>query len=143
MSELARSIVGRLRSFIRDRRGERRRSVHLPVSVSLINLSAHRNGARGARLVDGHTHDISANGLSLIVPVIRIGENYLTGEDRRLQVRLELPVGPVDIEASPVRYERLEERSDESGYLIGVRIRRMSEGDRARYREYLKSLLGK
>jgi PilZ domain len=142
MSELARTFVGRLRAFIRDRRTEKRRSARLPFNLSILDLTVRHNGPRGSQSVDGHTLDVSSSGLSLIVPVIRLGEHYLVGEGRRLKIKLELPVGPVEIESSPVRYERLEEGDEESGYLIGVRITRMRENDRARYNEYLKKLLG-
>jgi len=85
--------------------------------------------------------DISTSGVALIVPAIRIGEHYLVGEDRRLQLTLELPVGPVEMEAAPVRYESLEEHETETGYLIGVRIVGISDEDKAQYNLYIKRLL--
>jgi hypothetical protein len=92
--------------------------------------------------LEGHTLDVSATGLALIVPAIRIGERYLTGEDRRLHVKLELPSGPVEMIMAPVRYEGLEEDQMESGYLIGARIIEMSDTDRAHYKDYLVRLHG-
>jgi hypothetical protein len=79
----------------------------------------------------------------LIVPAIRIGEHYLVGEDRRLHLKLELPTGPVELTVSPVRYESLEDDPQETGYVIGVRITDMNEGDRERFHEYLRTLLSK
>jgi len=76
-----------------------------------------------------------------MLSVIRIGEHYLAGENRRLRIKLELPGGPVEIQATSVRYERLDEENSETGYLIGVSITEMSESDRARYDEYISSLL--
>ena len=78
-----------------------------------------------------------------MVPAIRIGERYLAGEDRPLRINLELPVGPIEIQASPVRYEQFEEDESELGYLIGVRITAMSESDRRRYNEYIAALVNK
>jgi len=40
-----------------------------------------------------------------------------------------------------VRYESLEENSEESGYLIGARISEMSDQDRATYNGYIARLL--
>lgn len=89
----------------------------------------------------GHTLDVSTTGLALIVPAIRIGGHYLAGNDRRLFVRLELPDGPVEITAIPVRYESLEEDPDESGYVIGVHIENVNENDRPRFNNYVARLV--
>jgi hypothetical protein len=81
--------------------------------------------------------------MAMVVPAIRIGEHYLTGEDRRLRVKLELPGGPIEILMAPVRYESLEEDEIESGYLIGARIIEMSGSDRADFEAYIAKLLGR
>jgi hypothetical protein len=81
--------------------------------------------------------------MALVVPAIRIGEHYLVGEDRRLHLKLELPSGPVELNAAPVRYESLEEDPDEMGYLIGTRITDMNQSDRTRFDEYVAMLLTK
>ena len=60
------------------------------------------------------------------------GEHYLVGEERRLHLKMELPTGPVDLYASPVRYESLEEDPEETGYVIGVRMWSIEEADRTR-----------
>jgi hypothetical protein len=141
MAELARSFVSRLRRFIGNRRRAKRIKVRLPFTVRLAKRLLSPNGARRVPSLDGHTLDISTSGLALIVPAIRIGEHYLVGEDRRLQLTLELPVGPVEMEVAPVRYESLEEHETETGYLIGVRIVGISDEDKAQYNLYIKRLL--
>ena len=89
----------------------------------------------------GHTVDLSAKGLALIVPAITLGDHHLVGENRSLSLQLEVPNGPVVMQVTPVRYERLEEQGTETGYLIGVKITGMPEEDRARFAEYVDSLL--
>lgn len=84
---------------------------------------------------------MSTNGLALIVPAITLGEHHLVGETRSLNVKLELPVGPIEMQVTPVRYESLEEHETETGYVIGVRIAAMSEEDRAKFASYVSSLL--
>ena len=143
MSELARTIAARLREFIGNRRRAKRCRVRLPFGVSVIDQRLSSNGAHRPRPIDGHTFDISATGLALIVPAIRVGEHYLVGENRRLRIKLELPAGPVEMQAIPVRYESLEEPETETGYLIGVRVEQMSEQDRDDYIGYVKRLLQK
>ena len=91
--------------------------------------------------MDGHTCDLSSEGIGLIVPAIRIGEHYFVGEERRLLLKLDLPTGSVDLNISPVRYESLEDDAEESGYVIGARINDMNESDRERFNEYVKTLL--
>jgi hypothetical protein len=142
MSELTRRIVARLRHFVGNRRRAKR--VYVPLKFTLaIALRKMNQGSRKLPSLDGHTLDVSTTGIALIVPAIRIGEHYLTGEDRRLQIMLELPGGPVEMLVAPVRYEGLEEDSGESGYIIGVRIVEMNESDRAQFNEYLGKLVGK
>src|SRR5882724_11994732 len=119
MPELTRSIAARLRRYISNRRRAVRLRHRLPFSLSLVDDRLAK-GSRKPRSIDGHTLDISASGLALIVTVIRIGDQYLAGENRRLLISLELPAGPVAIEATSVRYERLDESESEMGYLIGV-----------------------
>jgi c-di-GMP-binding flagellar brake protein YcgR len=137
MPELARRIASRLRQFVGERRHARRYSIRLDVTVSR-NMAAngfHRNAS-----LEGHTLDVSASGLGLVLPAIRIGEYYLTGEDKRLWVKLELPEGPVEMQVAPVRYESLDERETERGYVIGVRITQISPEDQAVYLHQLAKL---
>jgi hypothetical protein len=140
MPERVRSIVSRLREIIGDRRQSKRRRIRLPLTVSLIK----RPGLNGARShsIEGHTFDLSSAGLSFIVPAIRIGDHYLAGESQKLRLKLELPGGPIETEATAMRYERLD-GNNESGYLIGVSINKMGVTERTQYEEYVDELLGK
>ena len=139
MAELIRSITARLREIVGNNRCAPRREARLPVSVTPLDPKARVVGAQLTKL-EGHTRDISATGLGLILPAIHVGGHYLTGEDRMLRIALELPPEPIQIEAAPVRYERLEEGETETGYLIGAHIEQMSDVDRARFMQYLKTL---
>ncbi len=139
MPELIRSIVSRLRELAGDRRHAYRHQVRLVFTVSIHPPTGHANGRRPVPSIQGYTRDISSSGLALIVPAIRIGEHYLTGEDRRLKVVLELPTDPIEIIVTPVRYEPLDDLEDEQGFLIGVRITEMSSKDREDYNSYIKS----
>jgi hypothetical protein len=142
MPELARSIAARLRKFIGDRRRAERRRLQLPFALSLVDERS-AGSATQSHSIDGHTLDVSTTGLALIVPAIRIGDHYLAGEGRVLRIDLELPVGPIVMQATAVRYERLDEDETERGYLIGVNITAISDSDRARYHEYLAGFLTK
>ena len=138
MSELPRRFVSQLRRFIGNRRASRRVQARLSFTLSLSDPRVNSNGARKLPKLEGHTLDVSATGLALIVPAIRIGEHYLAGSDRKLHVKLDLPSGPVEMNVASVRYEGLE---DESGYLIGALILEMSDADRASFEKYVAKVM--
>jgi hypothetical protein len=143
MAEFTRAIVARLRQYLGDRRRSKRHNVRLRFRVSLAAPAKNLNGTKRIASLDGHTLDLSEHGLALIVPAITLGEHHLVGENRSLNVELELPGGPVEIDVAPVRYESLQEHKTETGYLIGVKIMGMSEEDRIRYADYVASLLAR
>lgn len=139
MPELLRTIVGRLREIAGDRRYAYRHRVKVPCSVSIHSLAEQANGRRPVPAMQGHTRDISATGVGLIVPAIRIGEHYLTGEDRLLKIVLELPSGAIQMIVTPVRYEPIEGDEDEQGFIIGATITQSSPQDRESLKSFLKS----
>jgi hypothetical protein len=141
MAEFARTIVSGLRKFVGDRRRSKRQCVRLAFSISIISPAKSLKGSRRTTSMDGHTLDLSENGMALIVPAITLGEHHLVGENRSLRVQLELPSGPVEMQVSPVRYERLEEHRGETGYLIAVKIVGMSPEDRPKFAEYVATLM--
>ena len=138
MSELPRRIVSQLRRFIGNRRRSKRVRTRLSFTLSLSDPRVGTNGSKRLPTLNGHTLDVSISGLALIVPAIRIGEHYLSGADRKLHVKLELPSGPVELIVVTVRYEDLE---DGSGYLIGARILEISDADRATFEKYVAKVV--
>lgn len=141
--ELTRSIVSRLRQYIGDRRHAKRHKVRLTFTLSLASSAKSLNGARRINSLAGHTLDLSPTGLGLLVPDIHLGEYHLVGGNRSLNVKLELPSGPIEMRVTPIRYETLEEDENRTGYVIGVKIAEMTEEDRATFTAYISSLAGK
>jgi len=144
MPELIRSIAGRLREFVGNRRVAPRYVTHLEVglalNVTLPGAGGRKDESQPVRLA-GYTRDVSASGLALIVPSIRVGGQYLTGENRRLRIMLKLPTGPVEIHATPVRYSPIDDDDGvDTGYLVGVQIVSMSDEDRALFNAYLEKM---
>jgi hypothetical protein len=144
MPELIRSIASRLREIVGNRRAAPRYLTHLEAGLALsISLPRQKQGGEktGQPLkLAGYTRDISATGLALVVPTIRIGGQYVTGENRTLEIILKLPAGTIKVKAAPVRYSPLEEDGADTGYLIGVQIIWMSNEDRTRFDAYLETL---
>ena len=141
MPELVRTIANRLRELVGNRRYAPRRRVRLPVTVSLLEAKPHAaHSAAAQTALAGRTHDLSATGLGLILPVIRIGGRYLTGDSQQLRIHLELPAQPVLLHAIPARYERLETDDSQTGYFIGAHITHITDADRALLLQYINTL---
>ena len=141
--ELTRSIVSRLRQYVGDRRHAKRHQIRLAFTLSLASSAKSLNGARRVNSLGGHTLDLSPTGLGLLVPDIHLGEYHLVGGNRSLNIKLELPFGPIEMRVTPIRYETLEEDENRTGYVIGAKIAEMSEEDRATFTAYISSLSAK
>lgn len=135
--EFARSIASRLRQYAGDRRHAKRVKVRLNFTLSLINPALRSNGTKGVISIDGHTLDVSATGMALIVPSIIVHEHHLVGEHRNMYVKLELPDGSLEMNVLPIRYERLDDHPTETGYLIGVKFGIVEREDLDRFTEYV------
>lgn len=125
---------------------ERRQSPRLPAtldvrlefSVLLREAETSEGGIQHLRACAGHTVNISAHGLAVLLHAQNIDEQYLLGREGSMAIELDLPSGfSIEIQATPVRYEKLAE-----GYLLGARISRMSDRNRELFEEYLRELSG-
>jgi hypothetical protein len=138
MPEVVRSIVARFCQFVGTHSRAPRLPTRLPLSVSVPN--SWSPGTRRAPVLKGHMRDISRTGLALIVPSLQLANRHLMGGPGRLQISFELPSGPVNLNAAPVRCERVDELSVFSHYLVGAHITEMNRNDRDRFVEYLRTL---
>ncbi len=132
------SVISRVREFAADRRRFPRRKAQRTARL-MFNVSVE--GAADGRMlsVEGHTLDVSENGLALVVPSLRVGDDLLTDPGCTLRiVLLDIPSGQVEIHARSVRHEPLEGPLEQ--HLIGVEITRMNESDRYRFVSYLHTL---
>ena len=108
----------------------------LDFSVLMRDAEPAEGGVQHLRACAGHTLNISAHGLAVVLHAQNIDEQYLLGAEGSMAIELDLPNGlSIEIQATPVRYEKLEE-----GYLIGARISEMSERNRELFEEYLQEL---
>ena len=108
----------------------------LEFSALLREADAGPSGIQHMRAVAGHTLNVSAGGLAVVLHAQKIDEQYLSGGEGSMSIELDLPSGgSVEIQATPVRYEK---RDD--GYLIGAQISEMSERDRQLFEDYLSEI---
>jgi c-di-GMP-binding flagellar brake protein YcgR len=139
MPELVRSVVSRVRVFFKDRRQSPRLRVRLVFRVG-IKREVNGHGAnRRAKTLQGHTRDVSARGMALLVPQAHLDGHHLAAEGRELKVELQIGKGdPISMIVLPRRYERLEETELGCAYIIGARIMQISEPDQARYLSFIQ-----
>jgi len=108
----------------------------LDFSVLMRDAEPSESGVQHLRACAGHTVNISAHGLAVVLHAQNIDEQYLLGAEGSMAIELDLPNGlSIEFQATPVRYEKLEE-----GYLIGARISEMSERNREFFEEYLREI---
>lgn len=86
------------------------------------------------------TRDLSETGVGVVARSIYAGYACVVDETRVLRLRLALPAGEIEMEATAAHYIRLDSDAENPVYLIGLRITSMSEADRAGYNNYLDEL---
>lgn len=136
MPDHLRKIASRLRELVADRRRSPRHRVGLPVTVSLLDAEASAQPA----LVQGRTRDVSAEGIGVILPHVRVGDRYLVGDSVTLRVTLKLPEGYARLYGTPVRHEKLDAAGPDTGFLVGIRLADTDERDRTLLVDYINSL---
>jgi len=136
MPELVRSVVAELYRIVGRKSVPAKRTVQLPVAISLVNQQSNVRGNNNS--IFGFTHDVSKTGISFIVSSITLGEKHLFCNDApRLEIRIKLPDGLVKMVATTVRYDVSDDRL---GFLVAARIISMSEEDRVHYYNFLRNL---
>jgi hypothetical protein len=130
MTEVVDSVVRRFYSFMANHLHVRRNGMNLPVTVSLLDLGKNPVVSRRPPAMPGYLRDISKTGVSLVVPSVSFGDSFLTDGYCEMRIMVELPNGAVNIQAAPVRYDKLDEAPGDGAYLVGARILRMTNQER-------------
>ncbi len=138
MAELVRSVATRVRVYFKNRRESPRLRVRLVFTIGLHRGTDGHGSTRWSQSLKGHTRDMSASGLALLLPQIHLHGHHLAAEERELDVRLELGGEPIMMIVVPNRYEHLDTAELGCNYLIGARIVRIDEGDRERYLAFIR-----
>jgi len=120
-----------------NRRSAPRYSAHLPAAISLIEADAAAGRAAYSRPSAGHCEVISKNGMTLSLVGTRFYEEELSRVGRLLLVRLDLPEGSIEAVVAIVTYDRIGTKRKRK-WLLGVKLRQMSEGDTALLAAYLE-----
>ena len=70
---------------------------------------------------------------AIVLPAVRVGERYLTAASTTLRIQLAHQTGALELLATTVYYDQLDDEAEYKGFLVGLRIVEMNETDRARY----------
>jgi hypothetical protein len=87
----------------------------------------------------GETVDLSRSGIGFIVPSIRVKEKYLVGQERNLNIEIDLPTGKVQMVAIGCRYEKVGIHISTERFLVGAHIRSLDGNDKDIYELFLKN----
>jgi hypothetical protein len=145
MSQVIDFFEQSVRTLFIERRGFARRAaslaVSLPVGVSIPNEKLDPEMDEYPNPVMGRTRDLSETGLSLFLPSLKLGHQQISPSKFPLRLVLSLPDGIAVVQVVVVRTEETVTPENERGFVIGARIKKMSERDRKRYLALLKSLI--
>ena len=138
---MLRELVSRFSVSWIERRASVRKTFQVPVKVCFApEQNPHNLTASCEELfLSGETVDISESGIAFVVSSIRIKEKYLVGQERVLNVELDLAGKKIRMQVLGKRYERVGIHASTERYLVGAAISSMSDDDRQRYEYFLRN----
>jgi hypothetical protein len=136
---MLREIVSRFNRTLVERRASVRRKYEVAIKVCFAPQADGVKRPQGCdeAFLSGETVDLSETGVGFLVSSIRIKEKYLVGQERPLNLELDLAGKRVRMRVLGVRYERVGIHVSVEKYLVGARILEMDEHDRAAYERFL------
>lgn len=135
---MLRELVSRFSSTIAERRASVRKKYNVPAKVCFAAEKSLVKGRCDETFLSGETSDVSETGIGFVVSAIRIKEKYLVGQDRILNVELDLSGRKVRMKVRGVRYERIGIHLSTERYLIGAAIIEVNDEDKSAYDHLLK-----
>lgn len=137
---MIRKLISKFNRSLSERMVAPRRKHQVPVKVWFEPEKAPGRLKQSTEnlYISGETYDLSTNGISFLISSIRLKENYLVGENRVLNVEIDLPGAKVRMQVIGRRYEQVGANISASRYLIGASICEMEESDREVYEHFLQ-----
>lgn len=135
---MLRELVSRFSSTIAERRASVRKRYSVPVKVCFAPEKSLVKGRCDEAFLSGETSDVSETGIGFVVSSIRIKEKYLVGQDRVLNVELDLAGTKIRMQVRGMRYERIGVHLSTERYLIGASIVAVNEEDKAAFDHLLR-----
>jgi hypothetical protein len=137
---MIREIINRFRSSLTERLVAYRRRHTAPMRVWFepeVVTPQSLELAR-SRALSGETVDMSRTGIAFLVNSIRVKEKYLVGQNRRLNVEIDLPSGKVSMQVEGRRYQKVGVHLSAEKFLVGAHILRIDPENNAIYDHFLR-----
>lgn len=137
---MIRKLVSHLNRSVTKQIVAARREFQVPIKISITpdNHTGRLSMPVAEYSIRGKTRDLSKTGIGFIVSAIRIREYYLVGQDRPLNVEVDLPNGKVRMQMIGTRYEQINIHDSMSEFLVGAKIVKMADADREVYEDFLR-----
>jgi hypothetical protein len=113
--------------------------VNLRADLSLLGMESVGTGGLPLRLMGG-THDLSARGLSLVLPSVRVDERFPASINPTVNVTVRTPGGSVEMKATVVYVLAPDERSSSPASIVGLRIDETNERPQRLLMTYLNEI---
>ena len=97
-----------------------------------------QEAARAACII-GETIDLSRTGIGFLVPSIRTKEKYLVGQERHVNVEIDLPTGKVYMKVLGKRYKKVGIHISTEKFLVGAAISSLTGSDKDNFEAFLKT----
>lgn len=138
---MLRELVSRFSVTWVERRASVRKKFQVPVKVSFAPEKNPHNIKRPSdeSFLSGETVDLSETGIAFVVSSIRVKEKYLVGQERLLNVELDLAGKKIHMQVLGKRYERVGIHASTERYLVGAAITDLNPDDRQKYEYFLKN----
>lgn len=137
---MIRELVTKLSGVLERNSHSTRRKCDSPVRVSFepVKTTGNLHITMDGLSLSGEAADVSKTGIGFIVPSIRVKEFYLVGQDRRLNLELDLPGGKVKMKVIGRRYIRVGQHLSMERFFVGAEILEMGPADRQIYDDFLR-----
>jgi hypothetical protein len=138
---MLRELINKFNRSLSERMVAPRRSHTAPIKIWFDPDSNTERALEQARAacIFGETVDISRTGIAFLVPSIRLKEKYLVGQDRSLNVEIDLPTGKVCMRALGKRYEKVGMHISTERFLVGAHIVSLTGQDHENYETFLRN----
>ena len=138
---MIRELITKFNRSLSERMVSSRRRHRAPMKVWFDpdTKGEHALHLAKAACILGETVDISRSGIAFIVPSIRSQEKYLVGQDRALNIEMDLPTGKVQMRVIGKRYEKVGVHISTERFLVGAQIEALDGADKQMYETFLKA----
>jgi hypothetical protein len=137
---MIRNLVAKFTGLIAERSHSARMRHSFPIKLAFepMRTTGQLAATTEKLFVTGETTDLSQTGIGFVVSSIRVRENYLVGQDRRLNAEIDLPSGKVRMTVIGRRYEHVGIHLSTERFLIGAEIVDIRNADREAYENFLR-----